>query len=286
MTTMGHVMSDDEQNLLLGAVSPSNHPNSQAIRQWLQGSTPLQFDSWHEYPGEGVVAIRQGVEVKVGNARFAGVDSQWHEKARAGTYANIDGNITGFFLEPDIRPGVKDAIRKLSGRFQLSVLSGDHDKQRPLMERLLGKGNQFLFEQKPLDKLKYIEDLQRKGKRVAMLGDGLNDAGALQQSNAGIALADNVNNFTPACDAILDAANIAALPALLQLARQSARVLRLAFIVSIIYNIIGLSFAMRGLMQPVMAAILMPCSTLSIVIISSGLSNLLAWKDGLKIKGE
>ncbi len=116
-----------------------------------------------------------------------------------------------------------------------------------------------------------------------MIGDGLNDAGALQQSNVGITIADDINNFTPACDAIFDAHKMNSFASLLDLAKLSGSFVKISFVVSIVYNVVGLYFATRGLMKPVIAAILMPCSTLSIVIISSGLSNLAAWRKGLTV---
>ena len=117
-----------------------------------------------------------------------------------------------------------------------------------------------------------------------MIGDGLNDAGALQQSNVGITLADDINNFTPSCDAILDAKKIALLSSVLRLARASRYVIATSFVVSVIYNIAGLSIAMQGRMNPMAAAILMPCSTLTIVLITSGLSSLVARSFGLSLK--
>jgi len=119
-----------------------------------------------------------------------------------------------------------------------------------------------------------------------MLGDGLNDAGALQQSNVGIALSDDINNFTPACDVIFNAKRITRLPALMEMAKYSGYIIRASFVVSIIYNLIGLYFAMNGQLQPINAAILMPCSTISIVIISSGYSSLVAWRKGLSVSAD
>ena len=146
------------------------------------------------------------------------------------------------------------------------------------MRELFGGESLLLFEQQPADKLHYIEQLQKGDIKVLMVGDGLNDAGALQQSNVGITLAEDVNNFTPACDAILDAAYFSRLPQLLALARAGRRIITLAFVISILYNIIGLSIAVQGKMHPMIAAILMPASTLTIVLLSTGLSQLAAWK--------
>lgn len=158
----------------------------------------------------------------------------------------------------------------------LSVLSGDTAQQQRVLQQLFGKDVSLYFQQQPVDKLHYIERLQKGGAKVLMIGDGLNDAGALQQSNVGITLAEDVNNFTPACDAVLDAKSFSKLPGLLRMAKAGRSVIAACFLVSVIYNVIGLWFAMTGRMQPMIAAILMPASTLSIVLISTFISWLAA----------
>jgi Cu+-exporting ATPase len=100
----------------------------------------------------------------------------------------------------------------------------------------------------------------------------------------GITLADDINNFTPACDAILDAKRLQSLPQLLRLAKSGRTIINTSFIVSILYNIIGLSIAMQGNMSPMIAAILMPASTLTIVLITSCTSSLIAKGLGLSLK--
>ena len=88
--------------------------------------------------------------------------------------------------------------------YQLHLLSGDHPTEKKHLLQLLGTNIPMLFEQSPADKLSYIETLQNKGHRVMMIGDGLNDAGAIQKSNVGIAVTDQTHLFTPASDAILE----------------------------------------------------------------------------------
>jgi Cu+-exporting ATPase len=84
--------------------------------------------------------------------------------------------------------------------YQLHVLSGDHDAEKNNLQHLFGKESMVHFQQSPQQKLAYIQKLQTEGKNVLMLGDGLNDAGALMQSNVGIAVSDNTAQFTPACN--------------------------------------------------------------------------------------
>ncbi len=109
-----------------------------------------------------------------------------------------------------------------------------------------------------------------------MIGDGLNDAGALKQSNIGIAVAEQTNNFTPASDAIIEAKQLSALSKFIRLCRANKNIVMASFVLSIVYNIIGLYFAVQGDLHPLIAAILMPSSSLSIVLLTYGNSSLLA----------
>src|SRR5690606_27934035 len=97
------------------------------------------------------------------------------------------------------------------------------------------------FNQSPIEKLQYIEQLQNQHKKVLMIGDGLNDAGAIKQSDVGIVVSEDINNFSPSCDAILDAKIFQKLPTFLKFSRISIRLIWAAFTISFLYNIIGLS---------------------------------------------
>ena len=142
-------------------------------------------------------------------------------------------------------------------------------------------GNQMQFKQSPQQKLDYIKTLQEQGQKVLMFGDGLNDAGALKQSDLGIAVTDNINNFTPGCEAILDGASFSKVPAFIQQAKDAVKVIHMSFAISLIYNIVGLSFAVQGLLSPLMAAILMPASTATIISFTSITARLYARKNKL-----
>ena len=125
-------------------------------------------------------------------------------------------------------------------------------------------------------KLDFIKNIQQQKKNVLMIGDGLNDAGALMQSNVGIAVSDNTSQFSPACDAILDGTNVKLLDKFIAFARSGKSIVTISFILSILYNIVGLSFAVRGMLSPMVAAILMPASSISIVLLVTALSSVSA----------
>ena len=166
----------------------------------------------------------------------------------------------------------------MSETLQLAILSGDNEGEKSRLEHLLPKLTPLYFNQKPTDKLKFIKTLQDQGKKVLMVGDGLNDAGALAQSNVGIAISENVTIFSPACDGILEATKFQQLYTYIQASKKAIKIIKWSFILSLMYNVIGLYFAVTGQLQPVIAAILMPLSSISIVLFTTIATNLLGKK--------
>lgn len=275
---VGTELTNWEKSAVYSIVSSSSHPYSKAIAKLL-GEQPIsKIEGWAEYTGKGVSGKVGTTDVKVGSHTFVNIGNIHHNAA---CYISINGKVLGLDIEPILRDGIGEVMDDLRKSYDLSLLSGDNDKQKDLFKPLFGYGV-MRFEQKPIDKLNYIEELQREGKKVIMLGDGLNDAGALQQSNVGITLTSDINNFTPSCDAILDAKRFKKLPSLLKLARAGKLIINITFAISIIYNIIGLTISMQGKMNPLIAAVLMPASTITIVLITTGLSSLLARKYSLR----
>jgi Cu+-exporting ATPase len=151
----------------------------------------------------------------------------------------------------------------------MALLSGDNEADKSQMKKLFGPSVQLLFNQTPHDKLQYIKSLQARGKKVMMIGDGLNDAGALKQSDVGIAVTDDHGVFTPACDGILAGDKISSLDKMLQFAKSSSTILKLGFSISFFYNAITLSIAVSGNLTPLLAAIIMPISSISVVAFST-----------------
>jgi Cu+-exporting ATPase len=279
LTETGDKLDDRERCMVASVAAPSKHPYSQAICMYYDISERLSLDEWNEITGKGIRARVAGIEVLIGSSSFVST-----QDTGANVYVRINGKLVQYHSVPDLRPAAQSTILTLDKNYNLSLLSGDNDRQKETLGRLFGSTEMLHFNQKPVDKLNYIETLQEKGAHVAMIGDGLNDAGALQQSDVGITLADDINNFTPSCDAILDASKLEKVPALFKMAKLGRNVIYSSFTVSILYNIVGLSISVQGKMSPMIAAILMPVSTLSIVLITSGISSLLALKLGLSLK--
>ncbi len=170
----------------------------------------------------------------------------------------------------------------LKNDYDLHLLSGDNDAEKDNLRSLFEHESHLNFNQLPEQKTAYIRKLQERGNTVMMIGDGLNDANAFERSDVGVAVIENENNFLPACDVILRADSMSQFSSLMTYVKHSKTILYITFAVSIIYNIIGLSFAMRGELKPVVAAILMPISTVSVVGLSYILSRYLALRTKLK----
>jgi Cu+-exporting ATPase len=275
----GHQLTEEEKDWVFAVVSRSRHPYSRAIASWLGKRSNADIQNWKETTGKGLEAAIQGNKILVGSAQHAGAPDKG-----ASVYIRINNCITEVYILPDLRQAAPQLLQQLQHQYILSLLSGDNNRQEQSLRELFGNDAALLFEQTPVNKLEYIERLQAQGKNVLMIGDGLNDAGALQQSNAGITLADDINNFTPSCDAILDAKKFHLFPALLKLARSGKYIIASSFAISILYNVVGLYISVQGRMSPMIAAILMPLSTLSIVLITTGLGSLTARSFNLSLK--
>lgn len=265
----------------------SSHPLSKIIAGWLKVSTQekIAIKDFKEYTGKGLEACANNINVKMGSASFIHQFNQGFVSYDTGTHVHVMMNnvhMGRFNVSNQYRPGVKELIPGLrKNNFGLYVLSGDNDTEKNNLQSIFGSATTMQFEQSPQQKLDFIKTLQENKKAVLMLGDGLNDAGALMQSNVGIAVSDNTAQFSPACDAILDGGKVSLLNNFMAFAKSGKTIVTASFILSILYNIVGLSFAVQGILSPMVAAILMPASSISIVLLVTVLSSLSARSKGL-----
>lgn len=278
---IGQPLLQLQRKMIASVAAQSTHPLSVALAKHLLASPLLNVQEFAELPGKGIKAKIGQQHIIIGNKNYVTGSDDATEETRV--YINIDNETLGYFQFGNQYREAVPAIAKLQRRYNISVISGDSPAEKQNLQKFFGHKSTLLFRQQPGDKLHFIQHLQQQGRKVIMIGDGLNDAGALRQSDAGIAIAEDINNFTPASDAILAAAELPRLSKLIRLCKANRRIVIASFVLSILYNIIGLSFAVQGTLQPLIAAILMPASSLSILLITFGSSNLIAKQ--LKLKG-
>ena len=253
----------------------SAHPLSKLITKSISGNGNGNAIDFKEIPGKGIEGTVEGRRLRIGSANYLAVigfalDNDPH------VFVEIESVIKGYFqIGTSVRKELPSLLRHIGDNF-VALLSGDHEGDKDKMEKLFPAQAPLLFNQSPHDKLTYISDLQKQGKKVMMIGDGLNDSGALKQSDVGIAVADDTGIFTPACDGILTGDNLKRLDSFIWLGRKATTILWVAFGISFFYNFITLSFAVSGHLTPLVAAVLMPISSISVVGFSTLAVNMVA----------
>lgn len=269
VTYEGELLTPDQLALIDFATRSSTHPMSVAIRSYIQHNYEYEPISgeFEEHAGLGIAASTSLNQLKIGSYRF--VDTEKIDEETT-SFIQWNGSIIGrFYIRQVFRPHIENLISTWQKKgYKLHVLTGDNERSRDSLEKLFSESSLLNFHQSPQMKLEYIRSLQENGKRVLMFGDGLNDAGALKQSDVGIAVSDNIYQFSPACDGILDAGHFSKLPNIMELAAHGKQALKICFLFSLLYNIVGLSFAATGMLSPLIAAILMPLSSITVVFLS------------------
>jgi Cu+-exporting ATPase len=248
------------------------------LYDFLPETKKLKLSAFDEITGKGIQAQIDETSIQLGSASFVGFLED-NEIQQTSVHIKINETYLGkYVFNNQYREGLARLFANLSEKYTIKILSGDNEGEREALEKLLPKGTELIFNQKPEQKLDFIKRLQEKGQNVMMVGDGLNDAGALAQSNAGISISENVNVFSPACDAILDASVFQDLHSFLKLSKKAITTIKMSFTLSLVYNIVGLSFAVTGNLLPLVAAIIMPLSTITIVSFVTLVSNYYAKK--------
>ncbi|WP_026452355.1 heavy metal translocating P-type ATPase [Aequorivita capsosiphonis] len=272
ITYEGVALSSEEKKLLTNTLRASSHPLSRSLYSILEKNDIQTLDDFEEEVGKGISASFNDNSIKVGSYEFVGSYDDTIREVKNKTTVHISANKVYkgcYIFNSEYRSGVADVFKQLGEDKEVIVLSGDNEGERERLEAMLPKGVKLHFNQKPNDKLNFIKSLQQEGKRVLMIGDGLNDAGALKQSDVGFVISENTNVFSPACDGILDATQFNKIADYLNFSKIGVKIIKWAFLFSLFYNLIGLSFAITGHLRPVVAAILMPLSSISIVVFTT-----------------
>jgi Cu+-exporting ATPase len=286
VTFVGEPLSVTELSMVKSLVRHSTHPVSRRIDLEYDVETYPVTD-FIEESGQGIAGIVHGHTLRLGRFVWVSQDSSLQKPQRHSigtvTFLTIDGRMRGQFVMANrYREGLNDTITTLRDSHTLAVLSGDNDRERERLTALFGDSTELTFNQSPHDKLQWVQTDMQAGKRLLMVGDGLNDAGALKAATIGIAVSDNAINFTPACDGILEASQLNRLDRFLRLAKASRNLILASIVISIFYNLVGLTFAATGNLSPLISAILMPISSVSVILFSTIGTQLAARRLGVR----
>jgi len=248
----------------------SSHPFSKKIHGFLTAPFTASLEDFKEIPGQGISGRIGNVNIKLGSYFFVHTGGK-NDSSNNRVYVSFNNVERGYFeITTSYRHGLKQLFDQLKHVFQIHLLTGDHSEQeKSRFNRDFGHELTLAFDKGPTDKMNYISQLQESGEKVMMVGDGLNDSGALKESDVGIAVTDDTSIFTPASDGILKGDILPRFPQFLKLSRASKHIVIASFVLSFLYNLVGLSFAVSGYLTPLTAAILMPLSSITVVVFST-----------------
>lgn len=273
-------LTDEEKLLVASLLYNSSHPLSRQVLKTLNPGKIYPILKYNEVVGKGIMGEINGKMVYAGSKR--GIPFRVESRENSGVHIVIDETYKGcFVVEQQWRDGIAQLVHNLEGNFELKVLSGDTNKDERILKTIFAPSTAMQFNQSPHQKLEAILALQQAHKKVMMLGDGLNDAGALKQSSFGIAITDNINNFTPGCDAILNGKSLNLLPKFIKMSKQGLKTIKISFAIATAYNLIGVYYAVQGTLYPLVAAVLMPISTITIISFTSTATRYFARKNKL-----
>lgn len=263
----GETIADFDLENIKTLLKNSNHPLSKTLYDHIHiPDNHYPVENFEEVPGKGYSGKVRGNEYRIGSASFNGRQAQNLETA---VYISRNTELLGkYVFQNQYRHGIAEMFKDLKG-YEIHILSGDNSSEEETLRAFGHNIKALKFNQSPEDKLEYIKALQDQGKSTAMIGDGLNDAGALKQSNVGIAIAEDSNSFTPSSDIIMNGEVLPRLYNYLKMGKEAMTIIKITFIISLLYNVIGLSIAVMGLMSPLVAAILMPVSSITVVAFTS-----------------
>lgn len=280
----GTSLTPHEKQRVAAVVMNSLHPLSQQISLHCgSAGLSLEVEEFVEELGAGVSGRIGECLVKVGSKAWVGCDEEIAEVMDADgvAYVWMDGEVRGaFVMQARLRPGLEALLRNLSQKVKLHLITGDRERAsfgRELDQNLFFTKNYF---QSPEEKLLAIQNLRHAGATVMMIGDGLNDAGALRASDVGVAVTDGMHAFAPACDVIMVTDRLSNLTNIMDFSSSTLRILHANIVVSLVYNVMGLGFALSGVLAPVVCAILMPVSSLSVMLLATLLCRRAAWRAG------
>ena len=276
----GKGINPENKGQIAALAANSTHPLSRMIERKWHDLHSYTVSGYKEAEGQGLSGVIDNNTIKLGSSQFLGIPSENGFNDSTRVYVAINNQVEGYFsFSNKYRNHLHDMVDHLD--HDLSILSGDNKSEQTNLEAIFPDRTEMVFQQKPEEKLSFIKAKQENGQSILMLGDGLNDAGALKQADVGVAVTEDVTAFTPACDAILYGGNLSLLDKFLRFVKDTHLVILASFTISFVYNVVGLSLAVSAQLTPLFAAILMPLSSVTVVAFATFCVRLLAYRRGL-----
>ncbi|QYA06630.1 cation-translocating P-type ATPase [Agrobacterium larrymoorei] len=267
----GADISDEAMRIAAGLAANSRHPLSQALYASVGGAVPF-FDEVKEIPGSGIEAQAEAGIYRLGNRQFACLATVTDDAAHSASEVVLSLNgveVACFHFEDTVRPGAAQTINTLeSNGFTTEIVSGDRDPAVKALALKLGV-DAWRGALAPVDKAGRCEELATEGRKVLMIGDGINDAPALSAAHVSIAPASAADIGRQAADFVFLRDDLRSVAFAVDISRQAGRLIRQNFALAIGYNIIAVPIALAGLATPMIASIAM--STSSIIVVANAL---------------
>ena len=247
----------------------SRHPLAMALSA--EAGRRLPFDSVEEVTGEGIRTIIDGVELRLGSPAFCGAESFAAEALGQQRDASVIAFRRGdecavYLLRQALRPDAAETVARLKAKnYTLAILSGDHEPAVAQVAKALGI-SEWKSGLKPADKIAALDALKRQGRRVFMVGDGLNDAPALAAAHASLSPVSAAHVAQASADALFIGDALAPVDAMLGLSRQAVRVMKDNLWIAVVYNIIAVPLAVLGHVTPLIAAAAMSGSSIIVTL--------------------
>ena len=243
------------RGVALALAQASTHPLSVAVARSLEGETPAPLTEIEEIPGLGVSARWRGEDVRLGQGAWLGADFDGLglKIGAASAIALPTGEV--------LRPGAEEALAGLDLPYE--VLTGDAEGPAARLAARLDAP--VLSGLTPEQKLAHLDALRAEGRRVLMLGDGLNDTAALAGAHASLAPARAVEASRSAADIVILKDTLASLPLVLRIARATVKLSRQNFTIAGLYNLVAVPIALAGHATPLMAALAMSISSITVL---------------------
>lgn len=279
VVSLGAFPKTELLKLTASAERYSEHPLAQAVRQAAEerSITLLEPKDFESVPGQGVRATVDGRAVVVGSRRMAPVEgydtAELEAQGKTLLFVTIDAQLAGILAAADtLRPEVPEALKKVLslGVNKVELLTGDNEPTAAALAKSLGVS--YRANLLPEDKIAIVKDYQTQGHTVVMVGDGVNDAPALAQADAGMAMgAAGTSVAVEAAAVALLREDWSLVPQAFEMARRTMGVVRMNLGLTALYNLVGLTLAALGFLPPVLAAALQSIPDLGIMANSSRL---------------